>query len=198
MIPRLKIGKGVTGAVRYILGEGRHPETGELNILAAGEETRVDWIGGTGFGFEIESREDADLARRIMEFDAQNQSSRTRRCEMDCVHLSLCWRPGEEPTREQMTAAVKDALTSMGMGNARALYAAHNDEGYAHVHIVASKINPETGKAYDLKGNYLKLSRWAEAYEIEHPASRCDREKGRWRRPRINDPAARDLPGTRP
>lgn len=168
MIPRCKIGKGVTGAVRYILGEGRDPDSGELNILAAGEKTRVDWIGGTRFGFEIESREDADLARRIMEFDAQNQSSRTRRCEMDCVHLSLCWRPGEEPTREQMTTAVKDALASMGMGNARALFAAHNDEGYAHVHIVASKINPETGKAYDLKGNFLKLSRWAEAYEREH------------------------------
>ena len=168
MIPRCKIGKGVTGAVRYILGEGRDPDTGELNTLAEGEQTRVDWFGGTGFGFEIESREDADLARRIMEFDAQNQSSRTRRCEMDCVHLSLCWRPGEQPTREQMAAAAANALTAMGMGNARALFAAHNDEGYAHIHIVASKINPETGKAYDLKGNYLNLSRWAEAYEKEH------------------------------
>jgi Ti-type conjugative transfer relaxase TraA len=168
MITRCKIGKGVTGAVRYILGEGRDPQSGELNIRRDGEPSRVEWIGGVGFGFEIESREDADLARRIMEFDAQNQSSRTRQCEMDCVHLSLCWRPGEEPTREQMEAAAQDALASMGMGNARALFAAHNDEGYAHVHIVASRINPETGKAYDLKGNWLQLSRWGQAYEIEH------------------------------
>jgi Ti-type conjugative transfer relaxase TraA len=168
MIPRCKIGKGVTGAVRYILGEGRDPDSGELTTLADGDITRVDWFGGIGFGFEIASRDDADLARRIMEFDAQNQSSRTRRCEMDCVHLALCWRPGEEPTREQMTATAQAALAAMGMGNARALFAAHNDEGYAHLHIVASKINPETGKAYDLKGNWLKLSRWAEAYEIEH------------------------------
>ena len=168
MITRCKIGKGITGAVRYILGEGRHPETGELNFLDDGETSRVDWFGGMGFGFEIESREDADLARRMMEFDAQNQSSRTRRCEMDCVHIAVCWRPGEEPTREQMTAAARDALASIGMGNARALFAAHNDEGYAHLHIVASKINPDTGRAYDLKGNYLQLSRWAEAYERQH------------------------------
>src|SRR5271169_2696096 len=168
MITRCKIGKGITGAVRYILGEGRDPDSGELHFLADGESTRVDWFGGLGFGFDIETKDDAELARRIMEFDAQNQSSRTRRCEMDCVHLSLCWRPGEEPTREQMAAAAQGVLASMGMGNARALFAAHNDEGYAHVHIVASKINPETGKAYDLKGNYLKLSRWAEAYEREH------------------------------
>jgi len=168
MITRCKIGKGITGAVRYILGEGRDPDSGELHFLADGEPTRVDWCGGLNFGFEVDSRDDADLARRMMEFDAQNQSSRTRRCEMDCVHLALCWRPGEQPTREQMTATAQSALTAMGMGNARALFAAHNDEGYAHLHIVASKINPDTGRAYDLKGNYLKLSRWAEAYEREH------------------------------
>jgi Ti-type conjugative transfer relaxase TraA len=168
MITRCKIGKGITGAVRYILGEGRDPESGELNTLADGQLTRVDWFGGVGFGFEVDSRDDADLARRIMEFDAQNQSSRTRRCEMDCVHLAVCWRPGEEPTKEQMAAAAHDALAAIGMGNARALFAAHNDEGYAHLHIVASKINPDTGRAYDLKGNWLKLSRWAEAYEREH------------------------------
>ena len=168
MITRCKIGKGITGAVRYILGEGRDPDSGELNTLADGEITRVDWFGGVGFGFEIGSRDDAELARRIMEFDAQNQSSRTRRCEMDCVHLAVCWRPGEEPTKEQMAAAAHDVLAAIGMGNARALFAAHNDEGYAHLHIVASKINPDTGRAYDLKGNWLKLSRWAEAYEREH------------------------------
>ena len=70
MIPRSKVGKGVTGAVRYALGEGKRPETGEPRRQPAGEQSRVAWIGGTGFGFEIESREDADLARRIMEFDA--------------------------------------------------------------------------------------------------------------------------------
>ena len=30
MIPRINIGKGVTGAVRYVLGQGRDPKTGEL------------------------------------------------------------------------------------------------------------------------------------------------------------------------
>ena len=54
------------------------------------------------------------------------------------------------------------------MGNAKALFVAHNDEDYAHVHIVASKINPETGRAYDLAGSWRTLSTWAEAYEREH------------------------------
>jgi hypothetical protein len=165
VIPRCNVGKGVTGAVRYILGEGRHPETGNAKRLGPDQISRVEWFTGINFGFAIESREDAELARRVMEFDALNQASRTRPCQKDCVHLSLGWRIGEQPTREQMEFAAMDALNALGMGNAKALFSAHNDEDYAHVHIVASKINPETGRAYDLKGNYLRLSRWAERYE---------------------------------
>jgi uncharacterized protein (DUF1778 family) len=55
MIPRIKVGSGFTGAVRYILGEGRDPFTGDLKKLVPEQETRVDWIGGTGFGFAIET-----------------------------------------------------------------------------------------------------------------------------------------------
>ncbi len=177
MIVRCVIGRGVTGAVWYILGEGRHPETGELLVLPNGQPSRVAWIGGTGFGFEIETREDAELARKMMEFGAVNQASRTRRCEKDSVHLALCWRPGENPSREEMERAGLDALKAMGMGNARALFSAHTDESYFHLHIVASKINPETARAYDLRGNYLKLSKWAQEYEREHGGIVCARRE---------------------
>lgn len=164
MIPRCKVGRGITGATRYVLGEGQGAGG---DVLAAGEESRVAWIGGTGFGFEIATRDQAELARRIMEFDALNQGSPTKPCVNDAVHLSLSWRPGETPTRPQMEAAAHAALDAIGMANAKAIFVAHNDEGYAHVHVVASKINPDTNRAYDLKGNYLALSKWAEGYERE-------------------------------
>ena len=131
MIPRCTVGKGITGAAQYVLSEGRDPETGKRRRRPANGNSRVAWIGGTGFGFDIENREDADLARRIMEFDALNQASRTRQCEKDCVHLSLGWRPGETPTREEMEAAAREALKAIGMENAKALFVAHNDEAYA-------------------------------------------------------------------
>jgi Ti-type conjugative transfer relaxase TraA len=168
MIPRLKVGTGVTGAVRYALGEGRDPFTNEVRKKPANDRSRVEWIGGINVGFPVETREDADLARRIMEFDALNQTSPTKRCVKDCVHLALGWRPGEQPTREQMEAAAHDALKALGMENAKAIFVAHNDEDYYHLHIVASKLNPETERAYDLKQSYLKLSRWAEQYERDH------------------------------
>src|SRR4051812_43727897 len=168
MIPRIKVGKGVSGAVRYVLGEGRDPKTGELKPPPANGNTRVDWISGTGFGFEIETEADAELARRVMEFDALNQSSRTRLCEQDCVHLTLAWARGETPGRKEMEEAAHEALDALGMGNSKALFVAHNDEDYSHVHIVASKINPGTGRAYDLAASWRKLSTWAEGYEREH------------------------------
>jgi Ti-type conjugative transfer relaxase TraA len=178
MIAHINVGRGVTGAVHYILGEGRDAVTGEVKTLAAGESTRVDWIGGTGFGFDIRNEKDADLARRIMEFDSLNQTSPTRQCENDCVHVALAWHPGEKPSREEMEAAARSALKAIGMENAKAVFAAHRDEAYSHVHIVASKLNPDTGRAYDLKGDYLKLSLWAEAYEREHGGVVCLRREG--------------------
>jgi Ti-type conjugative transfer relaxase TraA len=165
MNPRLNVGRGVTGAVNYVFGPGRDPQTGRLKPEPEDGSSRVKWIGGTGFGFEIKTRGDADLARRIMEFDSLNG---TTQCRMDCVHLSLSWRPGETPSRQQMEEAAHNALASLGMGNAKAIFVAHNDEDYEHIHIIASKINPDTGRAYDLKCSWRTLSRWAEHYEREH------------------------------
>jgi Ti-type conjugative transfer relaxase TraA len=169
MNPRINVGRGVTGAVRYVLGQGRDPKTGEVKELTADEQSRVAWISGQGaFGFDIETAADAERARRVMEFDALNQNSRTRRCEKDCVHLSLAWSPKDAPTRQQMEEAARDALKALGMENAKAIFVAHNDEEYSHVHIVASKINPATGRAYDLERSQNKLSDWALNYEREH------------------------------
>lgn len=168
MNPRIQIGRGITGAMRYVLGNGRDPETGRFVHRTDGK-SRVLWVSGQGFSFDVESGSDVDLGRRVMEYDAlHRQASRTRRCKFDCVHLTLSWRPGEKPTREQMEEAARDALAAIGMTNARAIFVAHNDEDYAHVHIVASKINPKTGRAFDMERNYLKLSAWAQEYEREN------------------------------
>jgi hypothetical protein len=89
MNPRINVGRGVSGAVNYVHGEGRDPKTSELLPDPLDGSSRVDWIGGTGFGFTISTEAHAELARRIMEFDALNQKGQ---CQQDCVHLSLAWR----------------------------------------------------------------------------------------------------------
>jgi ATP-dependent exoDNAse (exonuclease V) alpha subunit len=164
---RIKVGKGVTGAVRYVMGPGHDPKTG--HFLPADAPSRVAWVSGTeAFGWKVESAADIDQARREMEFDALNQASKTRKCVYDCVHIVLAWERGETPTREEMEEACRSQLAAQGMGNAKAIFVAHHDEDYFHAHIIASKINPATGRAYDLAGSFRKASVWAEQYEREH------------------------------
>jgi hypothetical protein len=161
----MTMGKGITGAVNYARGEGRDPVTREFKKLAPGEESRVEFFGGGNFGFSITNGDDIELARKVMEYEAMNQRGKSRQV---VGHLSLAWRPGEEPTREHMQEQVESSLAAIGMGNARYLYFSHGDEDYAHVHAIILNINPDTGYRYNLKGNYLKLSTWAQAYEAEH------------------------------
>src|ERR1700730_17953150 len=142
MNTRINVGRGVTGAVRYVLGQGRDPKTGALKELMPGDESRVEWIGGTVFGFEIKTEADVDLARRVMEFDAVNQKSRTKQCELDCVHLSLSWSRGEAPTREQMETAARSALAELGMGNAKAIFVAHSAASAARCASIAASSTP--------------------------------------------------------
>jgi Ti-type conjugative transfer relaxase TraA len=104
----------------------------------------------------------------MMEHAAQNQASKTRKCEQDCVHIELSWARGETPTPQEAMGATRSALAAQGMGNAMALVYSHSDEDYFHVHIVASKINPATRRAYDLAGSWRKGSEWAEQWERDH------------------------------
>ena len=94
------------------------------------------------------------------------------------MHLTLAWRVGEAPSREEMEQAARSALKAIGMENAKAIWASHRDEQHAHLHIVASKLDPDTGRAYNLKSDYLKLSKWALQYERDHGGIVCLRREG--------------------
>ena len=97
------------------------------------------------------------------------------------------------------------ALEALGMGNAKALFVAHNDEDYAHVHIVASKINPgdrprlrpggQLAHAFDMGASYerehggVSSTRRETANELRDAIARPRRR----RRARGDDQAAIDL-----
>src|SRR5271163_1139826 len=113
MIPVVVKGRGVTGALRYVMSEGHvekkeeavtyalmraigEPPTKTYKQLAEGEESRATILGGQNFGFEVHDARTVELARRMMEWSgkAENQASKGRKCEVDCLHLMLNWEPG--------------------------------------------------------------------------------------------------------
>jgi hypothetical protein len=174
MIVAIKKGSGLSGAVRYVMGEGkRDPETGIIPTLAEGQKSRVEWTSGQNFLFALDSPERVDIARRMMEWQAQNQTSKTRKCELDVLPIALSWALGEAPDRKEMEAAARSVLKALGMETARAVFVAHNDTDHVHLHIVASRINPETGKAFENAYIERTVNTWAKDYELEHGAVHC-------------------------
>ena len=180
MIPNLVKGKGITGAINYALGEGYEGEKkngkahaldraagidtkGAAVQLGEGEASRATILGGQNFGFEIDSPERVEVARRAMEWNAapENQTSKSRKCENDCLHASLSWEKGQTPTADDMREAAQGFLKSLGMENALAVFIAHDDKAHPHLHIVASRIDPETGKTFSQANDFSYAQSWA-------------------------------------
>ena len=64
----------------------------------------------------------------------------------------------------------------------QALIVSHRD-GQPHVHVIANRVDPESGKAAGLSRSKLRLSKWAERYEREQGKIRCPaRERNNKRR----------------
>ena len=194
MIVKQIIGSGMTGAIRYVMGEGVereqvrvgenviHKTIGRKPPAANENESRVAWMSAQGFGaWQPQSRADVDLMRKIMEFSAlpENQKYKTKICREDCLHLVLSWRVGETPNKEEMEKAAREALGVLGMEKARALFIAHDDTKHAHLHVIASRIDPETGRAYrDFHQSKKALQKWALEWERAHGNVQClNREK---------------------
>lgn len=170
MIPNIVKGRGISGALAYALGQGNDPETGERRELAPGEDSRAEIIGGQNFGFAIDSPERLELARKIMEWAAlpQNQASQTKKCVKDALHMSLSWEAGQTPDRDEMERAAKSALKALGMEGARAVFIAHHDTTHKHMHIIASRIDPATGRTFSDTDDMRKAQAWGLSWEREN------------------------------
>ena len=174
MIPNIVKGRGITGALAYAMGQGNDPQTGERLELGAGETSRATLLGGQNFGFDVDSADRLDLARRMMEFQGlpQNQAGKTRKLDRDCFHASLSWGAGQQPSREEMIQAGQEFLKAVGLEKARAVFVAHNDTDHAHIHVVASRIDPETRRTLNSDNDWIKGQAWAAQWERDHGQQR--------------------------
>ena len=87
-----------------------------------------------------------------------------RKLEKPVCHYSLNWAKEEKPDRQEMSRAAEESLKALGLERHQALIVSHRD-GQPHVHVIANRVDPESGKAAGLSRSKLKLSKWAERYE---------------------------------
>ena len=160
---------------RWVPGQG-HPESAE----------RVEWTETRNL-----ATEQGDRAARIMAATAEaapelkrlaGAATTGRKLEKPVCHYSLNWAKEEKPDRQEMSRAAEASLKALGMERHQALIVSHRD-GQPHVHVIANRVDPESGKAAGLSRSKLRLSKWAERYEREQGKIRCPaRERNNKRR----------------
>ena len=198
-------GRSFGGVADYCLhdprmpGEAHHPESAE----------RVEWTETRNL-----ATSEGERAARIMAATAEASpelkhlagvAATGRKLEKPVCHYSLSWAKDEKPERQEMRRAAQESLKALGMERHQALVVSHRD-GQPHVHVIANRVDPESGKAAGLSRSKLRLSKWAEDYEREQGKIRCQQRArnnmrraqgervvdgrghsgGRWRRERMN------------
>jgi hypothetical protein len=109
--------------------------------LSNGEEqSRVAWAVGRNL-----PTSDPELAATFMRATA----ARSDRVEKPVYHLALSFDPGDSVDRAAMERVAVRVLERLGLAEHQAVIVAHRDRGHAHVHVLANRVHPETGKAWE-------------------------------------------------
>jgi hypothetical protein len=96
-----------------------------------------------------------------------------RKSENPVKHISLNWAPADNPSQKHMIETAQHFLDSMGWGEHQAIFVAHDDKSYKHVHIILNAIHPETGRHLDEGWEHNRAQRWAAEYERAQDCIRC-------------------------
>jgi hypothetical protein len=134
-----------------------------------------------------------DLAWKIMAHTADNQQAikrasgqvaTGRKLKQSVYAYSLSWEPGETPDQATMIEAGRQTIKALGLDGHQVLMVAHNDEPHPHIHLIVNRVHPETGIAAKHSNDHLRLSEWAEAFEMAQGQIKCEQrvENNRARR----------------
>ena len=174
MVAKMHAGGGsFAGVAKYCLhdaperdDEAERPESAE----------RVEWAETRN----LASRPERAAAQMAATANAAPELKRLagvsaagRKLSKPVVHLTLSWPKDESPERAEMNRAADQTLKALGMERHQALIVAHNDKAHPHVHVIANRVDPQTGQAAKLGNDRLKLANWAERWERERGGLRC-------------------------
>lgn len=184
MVPKVAaLGDSFVGAGAYYLGPGRDVSNEAIGGIAG-------YMTGRGRNEAPDSRvrftdvlnmetENAEEAFFLMQdtFTAYLDRHRSRagkKLKDPVYSYSLSWALGEDPSEEMMKAAAHETMSVLGLNGHQAVLVSHNDKDYAHIHVIANRINPDRTATVKKKKDYLLLSLWAESYERKYGKIYCE------------------------
>ncbi len=142
MIASVNTCRSFRNLARYL----ERPKTGREH------KVRVDWIESR---FLVLAE---DLREAAMEMSIV--ASGSDRVQSPVLHASVSWAPEDDPTREQMQEVADGLLDTLGMKDHQAIYVAHADEDYAHLHIMANRVHPQTRKAAKTYMSWFRIEKY--------------------------------------
>lgn len=167
MIAKGILGGGFKGTAAYILHD-KGADTAE----------RVAWTCTENLRSDDPERAWREMAWTATHADslkrASGQKLTGRKADKPVYHLSLSWAKDEAPTQEEMIAAGREALRSLGLDRHQTLMVCHQDEPQPHIHILVNRVDHETGVMNRLSHSRRKLSAWALEYERAQGQIRCE------------------------
>lgn len=121
--------------------------------------------------------DDPDKAWKVMAYTARNQErlkqaaglgAGGRKLEKPVLAYSLSWHPEQKPDADHMRDTALASLKVLGLEEHEAMIIAHSDTPHRHIHIVANRVHPLTGKVASDSYTYRKLSDFALEYGHTH------------------------------
>lgn len=75
------------------------------------------------------------------------------KAEKPVYHLSISYADGDNPSKEQMIDDAVATLEKLDLADKQAVFVAHNDADHKHLHVMANRVDMETGKAENMWGD---------------------------------------------
>jgi len=120
--------------------------------------------------------DDPDRAVKVMAWTAAHahdlkqisgQVMTGRQAKLPVYHYSLAWAPDQNPTRAEMIAFGLRSMKALGVEEHEALFVAHDDTPHRHLHVMLNRVHPVTGLMAKMDHDQNRLSRLAQALEME-------------------------------
>ncbi|MBU2531162.1 MAG: relaxase/mobilization nuclease domain-containing protein [Alphaproteobacteria bacterium] len=132
-------GRGFRGLVHYLLNGPRRTEEAQH---------RVAWTATRNL-----FTDDPAKAPTLMRMTA----AKSVRVRSPVYHLVISWHEGECPPPALMRQVADATCRDIGLEEHQRVYVAHHDTRHPHVHIVANRIHPETGRAWQTSHDYRRI-----------------------------------------
>lgn len=186
MVPKIaEGGASFIGAGAYYLGSGRsgmsENEIGSIAYYMLGdghvENSRIDnRVGFTrlrNLSAQDPAEAFASMQATFERYRELKRGAKGRPLKDPVYSFSLSWAEDELPDEVEMIRAAEEALALLGMEAHQAILVSHVDKLYDHVHVIVNRIKPDMSGVVSKSMDRLKLSRWAETYELNDGMIRC-------------------------